>query len=70
MVMGHFVHAASFHYGEQISAQLCVGKKKNRDKHNVWLVKKGDRAVWRVAAWTRLSLLSNSLGWDGTAYSS
>lgn len=28
MVMGHFVHAASFHYGEQISAQLCVGKKK------------------------------------------
>lgn len=68
--MGHFVHAARFHYGEQIRA---LGREtNNRDEHNVWLGKKRDKAVWRMAASDKAGSAEQftGMGWDGTAHSS
>lgn len=67
MVMGHFVHGAGFHYGENISA---LGRETSSiDEPNVWLGTKGGKfGEWQP--WTRLSLLNNSVGWYGTTRSS
>lgn len=67
MRYGTFCACARFHYGEKINA---LGRETNNtDECNVWLCKKGDREVWRMAALDKAEQFTG-MGWHGTAHSS